>query len=56
VFTNPAAKPRTGTLASRRKLESNTALSGLPHGTKTIRETAGPARNGAGAPASQSLC
>ena len=56
VFTKPAAKPKTGTLASRRKLESKTALSGLPHGTRTIRDTAGPARNGAGAPASQSLC
>jgi len=53
VFTKPAAKPSTGTLASSRKLESK---ADAIQGTSTICDTAGPARNGAGAPASQSLC
>jgi hypothetical protein len=56
VFTKPAARPKTGKLASSRNLESKSVLSELPHGTRRIRDTAGPARNGAGAPASQSLC
>jgi hypothetical protein len=56
VFTKPAAKPMNGTLASNSKFEGKTELRGLPHGTSRIRDTAGPARNGAGAPASQSLC